>query len=106
MWDATLGPKHLHSAYPRTALGIALVGLGEPERAIEPLRIAVGLRRDAKREPHLLARSAFALGRALVATHKEHDVCELFDEALQLYEDEGLDEDADLVRLARTPACP
>lgn len=106
MWDETLGPKHLHSAYPRTALGIALVGLGEPERALQPLRIAVGLRREAKREPHLLARSVFALARALVATEKEQDACELFDEALQLYEDEGLDKDAEVVRLARPPACP
>ncbi|MGH1340122.1 MAG: tetratricopeptide repeat protein [Nannocystales bacterium] len=105
MWDATLGPEHLHSAYPRTALGIALLGLGEPERALEPLRVSVTLRRDAKREPHLLARSAFALGRALAATQKQLEACELYDEALKLYEDEGLDEDAATVRAARKSAC-
>jgi len=105
IWDATLGPRHLHSAYPRTALGLALVGLGQPERALEPLRVAVDLRREAKREPHLLARSAFALGRALVATQNQADACALFDEALQLYLDEGLADDAQVVRLARTPAC-
>ena len=105
IWDATLGPKHLHSAYPRTALGLALVGQGEPERAVEPLRVAVQLRRAAKREPHLLARSVFALAQALSKAKRTGEACPLFEEALDLFGEEELHEDAAAVRVELKRTC-
>ncbi len=65
MWGAVVGPGHPNSAYPLTALGIATLELGQPTDAIVPLREAVEIRRTHGAEPHVLARSELALGRAL-----------------------------------------
>lgn len=103
MWDATLGPDHPHSAYPRTALGIALVEQGEPKRALAPLRVAVKLRDE--REPHLRARSVFALARALEGTGDTAAACPLMLEAIELYERAEMSDDVARVRAARSTLC-
>jgi tetratricopeptide (TPR) repeat protein/predicted Ser/Thr protein kinase len=106
MWDATLGPQHPHSAYPRTALGIALLEHGEPKQALVPLRVALKLRDDPKRDPHLRARTLVALGRALHATGAGEEACPLLDEAIRLYAAAELPEDAATARQTRAPLCP
>ncbi len=106
MWDATLGPEHVHSAYPRTALGIALLEQGDAQQALAPLRLAVELRSEPGREPHLRARSLFAFARALQATTSTEDPCPLLTEALRLYKAADLPDDVAAARTARASICP
>ncbi len=63
-----LGPDHPNLGFALFSLGEAELGAGRPERAIEPLEQTLRIRLERKVDPVDVARTRFALARALVAT--------------------------------------
>lgn len=68
LWERTRGSKHADLAYALTSLGVLDLQAGTPARAVERLERALELRGGRGLDPRLLARTQFALARAL---HRE-----------------------------------
>jgi tetratricopeptide (TPR) repeat protein/predicted Ser/Thr protein kinase len=71
IWQAT-GADAVLLSYGRTGLGLALLGMGQPEQAVEPLEQAVAARAAARVNAAFQAESRFALARALWPVHADH----------------------------------
>ncbi len=65
MYERGLGPEHPRLGWPLTGIGIAYLGLDRPKDAIGPLRRAAVLRDRQPIELVALAKTCFALARAL-----------------------------------------
>ena len=63
-----MGPDHPDLAYPLTGLGQSLLGLTKPADALPLLERALTLRTTHEIDPALLAKTRFALARALWTT--------------------------------------
>ncbi len=63
--QASLGADHVNLAYSLTCIGEAHLGAGDPEHARDALERAIALREQSDVDPTELARTRFALARAL-----------------------------------------
>jgi len=72
MWEQTRGEDHPDLAYALTSLGLLDVRSGEAQTAVDRLERALKLRGGRGLDPNLLARTQFALARALHATGGDH----------------------------------
>jgi tetratricopeptide (TPR) repeat protein len=68
IWEREWGADHMALAYPLTTLGEAFLGLEQAKKAIPPLERALKIRELSDPEPELLAKTRFALARALFRT--------------------------------------
>jgi len=68
IYEKTVGPKNADNAYALTCIGQAHLGSKAPRVALTPLRRALALREANPGDPPDLAKTRFALARALWAT--------------------------------------
>ncbi len=61
------GSDHPLYAYAANAEGVILLLMGKPHQALEPLEIAVGIRKGVTTDPLVLAQTQFSLAKALWA---------------------------------------
>ena len=71
IFERTTSPDGLVLAYPLTALGVALLGDGQPATAMPFLERAVALRDVSEGKPSTRAESRFSLARALDAAGQD-----------------------------------
>ena len=72
MWEKTRGEDHPDVAHALTSLGLLDIAADAPQSAVERLERALKLRGGRGLDPRLLARTQFALAKALHATGGDH----------------------------------
>ncbi len=71
IWEAIHGGDHFLIADAQTGIARALVGAGAPEEALPLLETALARRPETSRDPVFVAKTQFALARALQAAGRE-----------------------------------
>lgn len=84
--ERSVGPEHRWVAASLTALGVCLVGWSKPDEALAPLERSLSLRARKPGHPLELAKTQFAMARALLGAHgDETRALALAKQALEAY---------------------